>query len=301
VSVRRCTGAGALTQGTSFSQAANLFSEGRFPDGENTVTDAGFCGTSPAHVRVGQLCSSDVDCLANPGETCQRGVVVLSALADTDGDEIPDVFDNCPSVPNPDQANRDGDSVGDACDAFTCGDGILQPAEFCDDGARNGSCEGLSIDACRALGASGSFCADECRPEVFLDVAESAVNPKQSGVLPTVVFGTPYLNFGSARSFDGTNCNIPGGCPAGMVDLPSVRIEGLRQGGVCARDGAPLNNINILDKNSDGIPDLQANFQVELASIAKGDDQACLTGDFRRVEGRFRDASFEARDHLNVK
>ena len=37
------------------------------------------------------------------------------------------------------------------------------------------------------------------------------------------------------------------------------------------------------------------------ASISRGDDEACLTGDFRRIEGRFRDASFEARDHLNVK
>jgi len=86
-----------------------------------------------------------------------------------------------------------------------------------------------------------------------------------------------------------------------MIDLSSVSLEGLRQGGTCLGDGAPPNGTNVLDTNSDGIPDLQSSFRVEQASIAHGDDQACLTGDFRRVEGRFRNASFEARDHLNVK
>lgn len=35
---------------------------------------------------------------------------------DADGDGICDNVDNCPTTPNPDQADMDGDSVGDACD-----------------------------------------------------------------------------------------------------------------------------------------------------------------------------------------
>ena len=36
--------------------------------------------------------------------------------ADTDGDGIFDVFDNCVNTPNPDQEESDFDQVGDACD-----------------------------------------------------------------------------------------------------------------------------------------------------------------------------------------
>ncbi|MFO0746776.1 MAG: MopE-related protein [Myxococcota bacterium] len=40
----------------------------------------------------------------------------LVACVDSDGDLKPDVVDNCPLVPNPDQADHDGDGLGDRCD-----------------------------------------------------------------------------------------------------------------------------------------------------------------------------------------
>ena len=103
----------------------------------------------------------------------QLSIVVLP---DDDGDGVPNVIDNCPDTANPNQTSTDGDALGDACKSqsdggnvvgagtldggsgdgggaggsggsgggsdggvvvASCGDGVVQAGEQCDDGAKN--------------------------------------------------------------------------------------------------------------------------------------------------------------------
>ncbi len=53
---------------------------------------------------------------------------------DIDGDGVPDATDNCPTVPNPDQYNEDGDDRGDACDLCPHMAGTVPGSDGDDDG-----------------------------------------------------------------------------------------------------------------------------------------------------------------------
>lgn len=77
-----------------------------------------------ARVRADAPCGTQVANFATvyfpsvPEVTPTNGVMVMvtGTACDGDDDGVPDSGDNCPTVANADQANADGDSLGNACD-----------------------------------------------------------------------------------------------------------------------------------------------------------------------------------------
>lgn len=58
-------------------------------------------------------------------------LTVTTVQPDTDGDGVSDATDNCPSTDNPDQADFDGDGIGDVCDPDDDNDGVDDTADNC--------------------------------------------------------------------------------------------------------------------------------------------------------------------------
>jgi hypothetical protein len=65
---------------------------------------------------VGPMLDHDIDDVVDSADNCPS--IPNSDQADVDGDGRGDVCDNCPAIANADQLDMDGDQIGDVCDPF---------------------------------------------------------------------------------------------------------------------------------------------------------------------------------------
>jgi len=119
------------------------------PDGTGFCVDDSWCpGTTFCHdlacVRETGVCATQLDC--SPGSSCVPGGIV-PASPDSDADGVPDHLDSCPDTAPADQADTDGDGVGDVCDVTTCGNDVRESTEACD-GLDSSSCPASCSSSC---------------------------------------------------------------------------------------------------------------------------------------------------------
>jgi hypothetical protein len=247
------------------------------------ATSAGLCVDAVTQ-DLGTICFDDGDCLASERcsatETPPRLFTIVTGQADSDGDEVPDNDDNCATVFNPDQADGNGDGVGDACQGALCGDGRVDTGEVCDDGALNGT--------------GSSFCSATCAPAVRIRVRETFTANSKGGS-PTDIFGSPLLNL-STQTVNGR--------PPRMIDVSTLRLVASVPGQPCPEGGArPTLDLTrptyykraLHDVNGDGYLDLELKFTTKAVGGDASTREVCATGRYSPALGPLREPRFEGR------
>ncbi|RMD83332.1 MAG: hypothetical protein D6815_06850 [Candidatus Dadabacteria bacterium] len=120
---------GGATGDITYVATGRCVADGGSPCASTEQCPTGWrCGPEGRCEQPLGACRSSADCPA--GSVCRPEPVVTTAV-DSDGDELPDLWDNCPAVANPKQRDSDGDGIGDACEPV-CGDLVVQEGQECD-------------------------------------------------------------------------------------------------------------------------------------------------------------------------
>jgi hypothetical protein len=154
-------------------------------DGRQVFVSAGL-----ATGATGTACLEDADC--STGEVCteagtceeERSELISTGAPDTDGDGVVDPYDNCPHTPNADQADGDGDGVGNACNRTVCRDGVDNDGDglidLADGGCRNADDPSEEPDCSDGLDNDGDGRID-FDPVTYADPGDETTPPSGTG------------------------------------------------------------------------------------------------------------------------